>query len=52
MVDSVGQRLDDYRLDRLLGEGAFGKVYLGEHIYRKQQVAIKVLQPLAYQTDS
>jgi len=48
MVDSVGQRLDDYRLDRLLGEGAFGKVYLGEHIYRKQQVAIKVLQPLAY----
>ncbi len=47
MADRVGQRLDDYGLVRLLGAGGFGEVYLAEHVYRKKQVAIKVLPQLA-----
>ncbi|WP_165423796.1 serine/threonine protein kinase [Ktedonosporobacter rubrisoli] len=49
MSDRTGQRLDNYRLIRLLGFGSFGEVYLAEHIYHKNIVAIKVLQQL---TDS
>jgi serine/threonine protein kinase len=44
MADRAGQRLDDYRLIRLLGEGASGEVYLGEHITHRIPVAIKVLK--------
>jgi serine/threonine protein kinase len=40
MSDRVGQRLDDYLLVRLLGTGNFGDVYLAEHVYRKNLVAI------------
>ena len=43
MKDHVGQRLGNYRLTRWLGKGVFADVYLGEHIYLKSQVAIKVL---------
>ena len=43
ITDRVGQRLGNYRLTRLLGQGAFADVYLGEHIYLNSQVAIKVL---------
>ena len=44
MADSsMGQRLGNYRLIRLLGHGGFADVYLGEHIYLKTQAAIKVL---------
>src|SRR5437588_304023 len=39
-----GLQLGNYRLIRLLGQGAFADVYLGEHIYLKTQAAIKVLQ--------
>src|SRR6266699_1678128 len=39
-----GQQLGNYRLIRLLGQGGFAEVYLGEHIYLDTPAAIKVLQ--------
>jgi serine/threonine protein kinase len=44
MADRVGQQLGYYRLLRLLGQGAFATVYLGEHQYLERLAAIKVLQ--------
>src|SRR5712692_4311459 len=44
MNDRVGQQLGNYRLIRLLGQGGFADVYLGEHIYLKTPAAIKLLQ--------
>lgn len=44
MADRVGQQLGNYRLMRLIGQGGFGEVYLGEHVYLRTQAAIKVLQ--------
>jgi eukaryotic-like serine/threonine-protein kinase len=43
MIDYIGQQLGNYHLTRLLGEGGFAQVYLGEHIYLNTQAAIKVL---------
>src|SRR2546421_6752663 len=43
MVDYIGQRLGNYQLTRLLGEGGFAEVYLGEHVHLGTQAAIKVL---------
>jgi eukaryotic-like serine/threonine-protein kinase len=43
MADRVGQQLGHYRLLRLLGQGGFAEVYLGEHIYLDTAAAIKVL---------
>ena len=42
-VDYVGQRLGNYHLIRLLGQGGFADVYLGEHIHLKTQAAVKLL---------
>lgn len=44
MLDRTGQRLGNYHLKSLLGQGGFADVYLGEHVYLKRQVAVKVLQ--------
>ncbi len=44
MIDRVGEQLGNYRLVRLLGEGGFANVYLGEHFYLKTFAAIKLLQ--------
>src|SRR5437588_11229742 len=44
MVNRLGQQLGEYRLIHKLGEGGFAEVYLGEHIFLKTQVAIKVLK--------
>ncbi len=43
MADRVGQQLGNYRLVRLLGDGGYAEVYLGEHVYLGTQAAIKVL---------
>jgi WD40 repeat protein len=43
MVDRVGEQLGNYRLLRLLGEGGFAEVYLGEHVYLNNHAAIKLL---------
>src|SRR6267154_1693461 len=43
MADRVGQQIGNYRLIRLLGEGGFAEVYLGEHIHLNTYAAIKVL---------
>ncbi len=44
MIDRIGQQLGHYRLIKLLGQGGFADVYLGEHIYLSTQAAIKVLR--------
>jgi serine/threonine protein kinase len=43
MPDRVGQHLGNYYLVRLLGQGGFAEVYMGEHRYLGTQAAIKVL---------
>ena len=44
MVDRVGKQLGNYRLMRLLGQGGFAQVYLGEHVYLNTLAAIKVVE--------
>lgn len=43
MADRNGQQPGNYKLIRLLGEGGFAEVYLGEHIHLGTEDAIKVL---------
>ena len=43
MADRVGQQFGTYRLVRLLGQGGYAEVYLGQHLRLNQQAAIKVL---------
>lgn len=43
MNDRVGQQVGNYRLSRLLGQGGFAEVYLGEHVYLKTPAALKFL---------
>jgi eukaryotic-like serine/threonine-protein kinase len=42
-LDRIGQRLGNYRLIRLLGQGGFAEVYPGEHLHLKTQAAVKLL---------
>jgi serine/threonine protein kinase len=42
----VGQTLDEkYRLDRLLGQGGMGAVYLATHLGTERYVALKLIAP-------
>src|SRR5712691_2724534 len=43
MANRDEQQLGNYRLVRLLGEGGFAEVYLGEHVHLHTNAAIKVL---------
>jgi WD40 repeat protein len=43
-TDYVGQQFGEYRLQRWLGGGGFGNVYLGEHVRDFTLAAVKVLQ--------
>ena len=45
MASLVGQRVGNFVVQRLIGEGAMGSVYLGLHETLNRQVAIKVLKP-------
>jgi hypothetical protein len=42
-LDRIGQRLGNYQLIRLLGQGGFAEVYPGEHLHLKTQAAVKLL---------
>ncbi len=44
MAECIGQQFGNYRLIKLLGQGGFAEVYLGEHIYLKTYAALKILQ--------
>lgn len=44
MGSLVGQDLGHYHLKRLLGQGGFAEVYLGEHLHLGTDAAIKVLR--------
>lgn len=44
MAKRTGQLFSNYRLLRLLGQGSFAEVYLGEHIHDKNLAAIKILR--------
>jgi ABC-type transport system substrate-binding protein/tRNA A-37 threonylcarbamoyl transferase component Bud32 len=50
MADRSGQQFGNYRLVRLLGQGGYAEVYLGQHLRLSQQAAIKVLH--THLTDS
>ncbi len=43
MADRTGQQFGNYRLVRLLGQGGYAEVYLGQHLRLNLQAAIKVL---------
>jgi WD40 repeat protein len=43
MADRVGQLIGNYRIVRMLGEGGFAEVYLGEHLHLGTEAAIKIL---------
>ena len=51
MADRAGQQFGNYRLVRLLGQGGYAEVYLGQHLRLNQQAAIKVLHAHLTETE-
>jgi serine/threonine protein kinase len=45
MGDLLGKKLLNYRIEKLLGQGGMGEVYLGVHTEIERKVAIKVISP-------
>lgn len=44
MENREGQQIGNYHLVRLIGQGGFADVYLGQHLHLNTQAAIKMLQ--------
>jgi serine/threonine protein kinase len=42
----IGKQILNYRIERLIGEGGMGNVYLAVHTHIGRQVAIKALNPM------
>src|SRR5260370_24906499 len=51
LSNRVGEQLGNYRVIRLLGQGGFAEVYLGEHTYLGTHAAIKILDTPVAQDD-
>src|SRR5438046_409610 len=51
MADHIGEQLGNYRLLRLLGQGGFAAVYLGEHVYLQSPAALKILRAVLADED-
>ncbi|MFK7803959.1 MAG: protein kinase [Anaerolineae bacterium] len=43
MSDIIGQKINQYRIDKILGEGGMGRVYLAWDVNLDRQVAIKLM---------
>ena len=41
----IGQKVNNYKMTQLLGEGGMGAVYLAEHPFLGRKAAIKILKP-------
>ena len=41
----IGQKVNNYEMTQLLGEGGMGAVYLAEHPFLGRKAAIKILKP-------
>ena len=52
MADRSGEHFGNYRLMRLLGQGGYAEVYLGQHLRLSQQAAIKVLHTHLTETET
>lgn len=51
MIGDIGSRIGNYRIVRLLGQGNFATVYLGEHISSRTLAAIKLFRMRLATTD-
>ena len=50
-ADLIGQQLDEYRIEELLGKGGMARIYRGLDVRLNRQVAIKVIDT-PFRTDS
>ena len=45
----IRRKILNYQIDKLIGEGGMGNVYLGTHSHLDRNVAIKSLNPILAQ---